>query len=77
MFKIPFSGNSKVIDLLQVTRFTWVFRVSKTKFQKLCYRKGLLFTAGQTIQKMHYILQVDGDKETVIASFWSVKFEFV
>jgi hypothetical protein len=56
-------------------------RVSKTEFQRglclLCYRKGSLFPAGQTIQKMHCILQEGGDKETVIASFWSVKFEFV
>ena len=36
MFKIPFSGNSKVIDLLQVTKYTQAGRHSKThsKFER-------------------------------------------
>ena len=40
------------------------------------YWKGPLFTAGQTTQKMHCIVQGDGEKENVFASFRLVKFEF-
>ena len=49
MFKIPFSGNKKDIDLVQVTGLQgFVDRIMSA---------SPLFTPGQTIQKMHYILQ--------------------
>jgi hypothetical protein len=40
MFKISFSGNSKVIDLLQVTKFIKAGRDSKThsKGDYVCYK---------------------------------------
>ena len=34
MFKIPFNGNSKVIDFLQVPKFTKVARLSKRLYCK-------------------------------------------
>ena len=81
MFKIPFSGNSKVIDLLQVTKCTQAGRHSKThsKGDYVCYKfeRAPSLTAGQTIQKRHCIVQVDGKKDSGFASFWSVKSGFV
>ena len=69
MFNIPFRGNSKVFDLLQVTKLTKVGRLLKT-FQRGLYllqiSKGPLFTPSQTIQKMYCIVQVDGGKESIL-----------
>ena len=64
MIKIPFSGNSKVIDLVLVTGLQGFIDITK-KFQTgLCLL--VPFTPGQTIQKMHYTLQEGRQKKANI-----------
>ena len=69
MFKIPFSGNSKVIDLGQVTGLQgfldFTIKIPK-RIMSASLLKGSLFTLGQTIQKMHYILQEGREKKANI-----------
>ena len=77
MFKISFSGNSKAIDLVQVTSLQEFIDFTK-KIPNRILSASPLFTPGQTIQKMHCILQVDRGKESeYFSSFRSVNFEFV
>ena len=59
MLKIPFSGNSKVIDLLQVTK---VEKHIPKRIMSAANLKGSPLHPGQTLQKMHCVLQVDEDK---------------
>ena len=50
MFKIPFSGNTKDIDLVQVTGLQGFIDFTKKNANRI------MFTPGQTIQKMHCIV---------------------
>ena len=57
MFKIPFSGNSKVIDILQVTKFTKVGRLAKTTFQRGLWpnhTKDALYSTSEWGNRMYF-----------------------
>ena len=56
MFKIPFSSNTKVIDLVQVTGLRDFVDITK-KIPNRIMSASPLFTPGQTIQQMHCILK--------------------
>ena len=71
MFKIPFSGNSKVIDLLQVTNLPRLEDIRKH------ISKGIMSATNQTKQKMHCIEQVDGEKKSIFTNFKSLKSGFM
>ena len=74
MFNVPFSGNPEVIDLVQARGLERFQNTFQTGLCPPLYWKDPLFTPGQTIQKMHWILQVGGEKESVflVLGQWSL-----
>ena len=74
MFQNSFSGNLKVIELVHVR---CVERLEGQIRLTSLYWTDPLFTPGQTGQKIHYMLQEDGEKKgntTIVLGRWSWNF---